>query len=168
MEEKVLKEVKQIKILLSQLIGTSEQPAQQKFSKEAIAKAAKEFRNLAIQRGEWVSRHDIDSVIRNAPWDSGKIIIEKFGFTNYFVRGKTTYFNRKDLAELGKELKKRKIDLKKYVELVNDKEKFQKYVDGIILPKGRKKRKNYRVPEHLQDIFSKPYSPPDEQMVRDV
>jgi hypothetical protein len=167
MEEKVLKEVKQIRVLLSELIGTSELPARQKFSKEAITKAAKEFRKLAIQRGEWITRDEIHRVVKNASWNCTKVILEKFEFSNYFKRGHTIYFNRKDLMELNKELKKRNINLKKYVELVDDKEKFQKYIDGIILPKGRKKRKNHRIPDNLRDIFSTPYSAPTEQLVRD-
>ena len=43
MEDKVLQEIKQIRLLLSEMLGTSELPANQKFSKEAIAKAARSF-----------------------------------------------------------------------------------------------------------------------------
>ena len=67
MEEKILDEIKQIRKLLSEIIGTSDLPAKEKFSKEAIAKAAKEFRKLSIERGEWISSHDIDKVIKHAP-----------------------------------------------------------------------------------------------------
>ena len=49
MEDKILKELKQIRLLLSELVGTSDQPAAKKFSKEAINKAAKEFRKLSIE-----------------------------------------------------------------------------------------------------------------------
>lgn len=167
MEEKILKELKQIRVLLAELTGTSDLPASDRFSKEAVAKAAKEYRTLAIQRGEWIQSSDIHKVIRNAPWNCSKIIIEKFGFTNYFKRGNSFYFNRKDLLALGKELKDRKIDLKKYVELVEDQEKFMKYLAGIILPKGTKTKKHFKIPESLRDIFSTPYSPPTEQLVRD-
>jgi hypothetical protein len=132
-----------------------------------MSKAAKEYRTLAIQRGEWIPGHDIKTVIRTASWDCAKVIIEKFGFTNYFKRGGTLYFNRKDLVALGKDLKKRNINLKKYVELVEDQEKFQKYLKSILLPTGTKKRKHYRIPETLRDIFSTPYSAPTEQLVRD-
>ena len=154
-------------MLLSELAGTSNLPASERFSKEAIAKAASEFRKLAVQRGEWVPSHDISKVIRKAPWNSSKVIIEKFGFTNYFKRGSTYYFNRKDLVALSKELKARNIDLEKYVELVNDQEKFQKYITGILLPKGTKTKKHFRIPDSLRDIFSTPYSAPTEQLVRD-
>lgn len=125
MEEKVLAEIKQIRKLLSELIGTEDLPVKQKFSKEAISKAAKEFRKLSIERGEWISHHDIGKIIKHAHWNSAKIIIENFEFSNYFKRGSTFYFNRKDLLELEKELKKRKINLEKYSELLNDQEKFR-------------------------------------------
>lgn len=166
MEDKIYSELKQIRKLLSIVVGTSELPASQKFSKEALTKAAKEFRKLAIERGEWISSGDIDRVIKRAPWSSYKIIVEDFKFTNYFIRGKTYYFNKKDLMELNKELKKRNIDLEKYCELVRDKEKFHKYINNIIFPKGTKTKKHFKIPEELQDIFSKPYSAPTEELVR--
>jgi len=166
MEEKILDEIKQIRKLLSEMLGTSDLPAKEKFSKEAIAKAAKEHRKLSIERGEWISSHDIKMVIKHAPWNSGKLIVEKFQFTNYFIRGKTYYFNRKDLIELNIELKKKNIDIKTYYELLEDKEKFQKYIDSISKKNGKKLKKPYLIPEGLRDIFSVPYSPSSEELVR--
>lgn len=55
MEEKIYNEVKLIKKLLSEMLGTSELPVKEKFSKIAITKAAKEYRKMAIERGEWLS-----------------------------------------------------------------------------------------------------------------
>jgi len=164
MEEKVLKELKAIKKLLSEVIGTSELPAREKFSKAAITKAAKEYRKMAIERGEWVSSYDIDKVMKNAPWRANKIIIDQFGFTNYFKRGNQTYFNRKDLIALNKELKKRNINFKEYAELLEDQEKFEKYVKNIEL--GKTRRPHFKIPENLKDINLKPYSPPSEEIVR--
>ncbi len=166
MEEKLLIELKQIRKVLSQIVGTSDLPAKQKFSKEAISKVAKEFRKLSIERGEWIPNGEIHKIIKHAPWHSAKVIIEKFEFTNYFKRGQTFYLNRKDLVKLNKELKQRNINLEKYCELLNDKEKFQKYVNRIILPKGRKPRNYFKIPEGLRDIFSQPYSAPTEKLVR--
>jgi hypothetical protein len=166
MEEKVLSELKQIRKLLSELIGTSELPAKEKFSKEAISRAAKEFQKMAIERGEWVSGGEIRKVIKHADWRSDRIIIEKFGFTNYFKKGHSYYFNRKDLVILGKELKARNINLEKYQELLNDQEKFQKLVNSILFPKGTKTKKHFKIPENLRDIQSKPYSAPTEELVR--
>lgn len=165
-DDRVLTEIKQIRRLLSELIGTTDLPASQKFSKEALSEATKEFRKLSIERGNWIPSDEISKVIKRAPWHSGKVIIEKFEFSNYFKRGSTLYFNKKDLMELNQELKKRNIDFRKYCELVEDKEKFQKYVRSIILPKGKKTRPRYKVPEGLRDIFSKPYSAPTEELVR--
>lgn len=166
MEDKLFIEIKQIRKLLSELVGTTDLPVTQKFSKEAITKAAKEFRKLSIERGHWIPSDEIRRIIKHADWNSGKIIIEKFEFTNYFKRGSTLYFNRKSLIELNKELKKRNINLKKYGELLNDKEKFQKYVNSILIAKGSKTRKHFKIPDGLEDIFSKPYSAPTEELVR--
>ena len=166
MEDKVLSEIKQIRKLLSEIVGTTDLPESQKFSKEAISKAAKEFRKLSIERGKYIPSDEISKIIKHAPWHSGKTIIEKFEFTNYFKRGSTFYFNRQDLIRLNKELKKRNINMGKYCELLNDQEKFRKYVNSIVLPKGRKTRIHFRIPDDLRDIFSKPYSAPTEELVR--
>jgi len=94
MEDKVLTEVRQIRRLLSEIIGTENKPVKEKFSKEAISKAAKEYRTISIKRGEWLSGSDIRNVIKHAPNYPAKLIIEKFKFTNYFKRGHTLYLNR--------------------------------------------------------------------------
>lgn len=92
MEEKILKEIKDLKSIIAQVIGLSELPAKQKFSKEAITKAAKEFQKLTIERGEWLSESDIHKVIRKAPWRAGKFIIENYGFTKLFYKRSNLVF----------------------------------------------------------------------------
>lgn len=166
MQEKALKELKDIKRILSRVVGTYELPANQRFSKKALDQAAKEYRDLAIKRKEWISRDELYTVIGDAGYSAGKLIIEQFGFSNYFTRGRTLYYNRKDLLALKRELKKRNINLKKYMELQDDKEKFDKYVQSIGSEKG-KKRKRFKIPEGLQDIITEPYHPPSEKLVRD-
>ena len=136
-EDRVHKELKQIRKLLSDLIGTNDLPVKEKFSKEAISKAAKEFRKMQIARKEWIESYEIRSVIKHANYNSGKILIEQFQFKNYFKRGSTFYFKKKDLVELGKELKKKNINLEKYDELLQDKEKFQKYIATNVFHRSR-------------------------------
>ncbi len=165
MEQEILSEIKALKKLLAKVVGTSDLPTRQQFSKEAIAKAAKEYEKLSIERGEWICESDIQKVIRKAPWRAGKFIIEKFQFTNYFTRGRTLYFNKKDLQALNRELKKKNINLEKYMELEDDKEKFYKYLETIKNPTGRKKRQRFKIPEYLQDINSDPYNHPPREVV---
>jgi hypothetical protein len=80
--------------LRKKLLGTEGQPAKEKFSKSAIAKAANEFKKMQTARGEWISSDELNQVIIHADWRSGKIIIEQFHFKNYFKRGSTYYFKR--------------------------------------------------------------------------
>lgn len=166
MEEKIFDELKQIRRLLSKLIGTADLPANERFSMEAISKAAKEFQKLTIERGEWIPDNEIDKIIRTAHYCPGKFLIEKMGFTNYFKWGRELYFNKKDLQALNKELKERKIHLDKYHTLYYEKERFDNLVRGINLPKGTKTKKHYKIPDGLQDIHEKPYSPETEQLAR--
>lgn len=166
MEEQILKEVAQIKQYLARIVGTSNLPKREQFSKKALDKTAVEFRKLETERKEWIPQDEIHRVIRNAPWHAGKFIIEKFGFNNYFKYGRTLYFNRKDLVDLKNELKVRNVNLNRYMELLEDQEKFKKKIDALKASGGRRGR-GFKVPEGLKDIVITPYSPPDEKIVED-
>jgi hypothetical protein len=168
MEAKVLEELKQIKLILSKITGTEGLPEKERFSDEALEKAAKEFQNLVIKRGEWISNNDIDEVFKKTLWRAGEFIIEKFKFRNYFKRSKILYFNKKDLIALRNDLKDRRVDLRRYMELEEDKEKFEKYIAEINLPKGKGKTKSYQIPEELQDIETKPYIIPEGNIKTDI
>jgi len=165
-EEKILSELRQVKRLLTVLLGTEDLPTKEKFSRAAITKAASEFKKMQADRGEWIASGDVSEIIKHAPYNPATMLIEEFHFTNYFKRGSTYYFKKKDLLDFNRELKERNINLKKYDELLRDKEKFQKYVDSIHAEKGSKSRRRFMIPENLRDIFSKPYSPPNEELVR--
>jgi hypothetical protein len=165
-EEKILSELKQLKKLFTVLLGTEDLPPKEKFSRTAITKASNEFKKMQIARREWVENYEIKSIIKHANYNAGKIIIEQFHFKNYFKRGSTYYFKKKDLIELGKELKKININLEKYDELLRDKEKFEKYIVSIANRDGSKSRRHFKIPEGLENIFSEPYSPPNEELVR--
>ena len=165
-EDQILSELKQLKRLFTVMLGTEDLPAKEKFSRAAIIKASSEFKKMQAARGEWVSTGDVDKVIKHAPYNPAKILIEEFQFKNYFKRGSTYFFKRKDLIDLNKELKKRNINLETYSDLLLDKEKFQKYIDSISQPKGSKKRRRFKIPEGLENIFSEPYSPPNEDLVK--
>jgi len=71
-------------------------------------------------------------------------LIEEFQFKNYFKRGSTYYFKKKDLQDLNLELKERNINLKVYEELLRDNEKFQKYIVSVSQSEGIKKRRRLR------------------------
>ncbi len=69
------------------------------------------------------------------------------------------------MIELNNKLKNKNIDIKTYSELLEDKEKFQKYIDSISKKNGKKLKKPYLIPEGLRDIFSSPYPLPSEELV---
>ena len=147
-EDKILFELKQLKRLFTVMLGTEDQPAGEKFSKAAIIKASSEFKKMQATRGEWVSSGDVDKVIKHAPYNNpSKMLIEEFQFKNYFKRGSTYYFKRKDLIDFNKELKKKNINLDTYSDLLQDKEKFQKYIDSITHPEKSKKHRRFKMIE---------------------
>ena len=165
-EDKILTELQQLRRLFTVLLGTEELPAKEKFSRAAITKAAKDYKKMQAERGEWVSSSDVSDIIKHAPYNSAKMLIEEFQFKNYFKRGSTYYFKKKDLLDLNLKLKERNISLKVYDELLRDNEKFQKYISSVSQSKGVKKRRRFTIPEGLENIFSEPYSPPNEELVR--
>lgn len=165
-EDKILTELKQLRKLFTVLLGTDELPTKEKFSRAAVAKAAKDYRKMQAERGEWISSSDVDNIIKHAPYNPAKILIEEFQFKNYFKRGSTYYFKKRDLQDLNLELKERNINLKVYEELLRDREKFQKYIASVTQSEGSRKRKRFTVPEGLENIFSEPYSAPNEELVR--
>jgi hypothetical protein len=163
MEAQILKEIQDIRKSLAKIIGTSELPTRQQFSKESLDKAADEFKKLSIQRGEWITDSQISDIIKKAPYYSGKFIIEQFGFTDYFIKGKSLYFNRKSIVALNKELRIRNINLCNYIDLLRNKEKFKKYVEKA--NQGVKKKENhFHLPEGLKDVNPSPYPAPTEEI----
>lgn len=168
MQNELLAEIRLLKAAISTLIGNSDLPAKERFSKEALARAAKEFKKLSIERGEWLTDSNISKIIRNAHYGSAAFIIKEFGFTNYFKRGHTLYLNKKDLIELSKELKKRNIDLGRYMEYRADQEKFKKYLETADQNKGgRKKKKPFEINSDIRDVTTSPAKPPAPELIRE-
>lgn len=96
---------------MSVVLGTNNLPPERQFSLEALKKAAKEFKKLRKERDHWVMGYDIHNYIKSAPYNAGNFIRSEFKFTNIYIKGKSAYFYKKDLINLAKELKARKIDL---------------------------------------------------------
>ena len=167
MEKELLSQIKELKAIIAQLVGTSDLPLKERFSKEALAKAAKEFQNLSIERGEWVKDYDISKHIRNAGYRAGAFIRTEFAFSNYFKKGRVYYYNRKDLMALGKELKQRNVDLSRYIELKEDQAKFKKYL-AVALDNNKQntKRKSFNIPEYVRDIITSSPKAPSPDIIR--
>jgi hypothetical protein len=167
MEKLILKELKELKSAISKLIGTSDLPVKEQFSKDAILKAGKEFQKLSIERGDWVKDHDIDRYLKNAHYRAGTFIREQFGFSNYFKRGQNFYFNKKDLIALDKELRKRSVDLGRYMEYMEDKAKFKKSLEmAKENNKVRKNKKAFHLPHDMSDITSAPAKAPSLDIIK--
>lgn len=162
MNKEIVNELQAIKSILANLVGTYNMPEGERFSIDALNKAAERFQKLSIERGDWIEEWDIDKVIKSAPWKAGAFIRSEFGFSNFFKRGKKYYYNKEDLIALGKELKDRNIDLKRYSELVADEEKFQKYLASV-----KTSSKKFTVPDGLSDIVTLPPKAPSAEIIKE-
>ena len=165
MQKELLSEIRELKSAIAALIGTSDLPPGEQFSKEALDKAAKQFQKLSIERGEWISDGDIHKYIKKAHYRAGTFIIREFNFTNYFRRGQSYYFNKKDIIALSKELKDRNIDLGRYMELIDDKIKFKKSLTSA--KENKKKKKSFHIPKDIKDITTSPIPMPSAEIIRE-
>ena len=168
MQKEILSEIKELRTALTQILGISDLPPDQQFLKEALNKAAKEFQKLNIERGQWVADHSIGKYIKNAGYRAGAFIRQEFGFSNYFKRGQTYYYSKKDLISLGKELKERNVDLGRYMEFIEDRTKFKKYLsEAAQNNKGKLKNKSYKLPTEVNNITTSPPPMPEASVIRE-
>ncbi|WP_394772930.1 hypothetical protein [Flavobacterium sp.] len=168
MQKEILSEIKELRTALTQVLGISDLPPDQQFLKEALNKAAKEFQKLNIERGQWVADHSVGKYIKNAGYRAGAFIRQEFGFSNYFKRGQTYYYSKKDLISLGKELKERNVDLGRYMEFIEDRTKFKKYVsEAAQNNKGKLKNKSYKLPADVNNITTSPPPMPEVNVIRE-
>ena len=109
----ILAEIRELKQILSKVIGSVYESPENRFSAEALDKAAKDFQKWTIDRGDWVGEDEIEKYIKPAPWNAGAFIRKELEFTSWFRRGQRYRYSKKDLIALGKELTDRNIDLKR-------------------------------------------------------
>ena len=168
MQKEILSEIKELRTALTQVLGISDLPPNQQFLKEALNKAAKEFQKLNIEGGQWVADHSVGKYIKNAGYRAGAFIRQEFGFSNYFKRGQTYYYSKKDLISLGKELKERNVDLGRYMEFIEDRTKFKKYVsEAAQNNKGKLKNKSYKLLAEVNNITTSPPPMPEASVIRE-
>jgi len=163
--EKISKDITELKNMFSTLIGTTGLPMKERFSSDALGKAAKEFKKLFSQREEWIDEHGLDKYFKGLPYGGGKFIREELKFTHYFIYGKSYYYNRTAIRELAAALKERNVDLKRYIELLQDKEKFLKKLETET--KKKKKTHPFSLPGSLKDINTTNPPRPDPQVIKD-
>jgi hypothetical protein len=153
MQKQILSELKELRNVLSKIVGTSDIPNEAQFSTTALDKAASEFKKMQIARGEWVPENEIYKFIKHAGWRAGKFIRTEFYFSNYFKQGHSYYYNKKDLVKLSKELKDRNVNLGRYIEFKISEIEFRKKVaEATKNNKSNHKRRAYQIPNELNNI----------------
>jgi hypothetical protein len=146
---KILAEIKHI---LARLVGTEGLPTEMQFSEKALDKAAIEFKKLRKESDAWVKSHETGDYIQGAWGNVGDFIKTEFNFTNFYYRGPACYYYKKDLINLSKELKKRNIDLKTYMELKAEKTRIEKSIDKYPMLKKKIIQGGFKIPDELSNI----------------
>ena len=115
-----------------------------------------------------VADHDISKYIKNAHYGAGSFIRSEFGFTNYFRKGQTYYYNKNDLIALSQALKKRNVDLVRYMEYLTSQAKFKKLLEKANENnKGKKKKKYFELSDDISDITTSPAKMPTADIIRE-
>ncbi|MBY0543376.1 MAG: hypothetical protein K2P75_08220 [Sphingobacteriaceae bacterium] len=140
MEKQILDELKELRMALVKLVGTTDLPKSKQLSPEILDKAADEFKKLQKQSDGWLTEHELDKYFKDVFYGAGKFIREEFGFSNFFIKGKSHYYNKADIQALAKELKARNVNLKRYMELKVDKENFNKKIASALSNKKQHKQ----------------------------
>ncbi|MGN6179328.1 MAG: hypothetical protein ACTHNW_09110 [Mucilaginibacter sp.] len=148
MEKQVLAELKAIREAISILVGSSHLPKDEQFSQTILDQAAKKYKKLIIEREEWLVDYDLRDIFKGVGYGAGKFLREELCFTQYIVKGKSCYYNRKALIALARELKKRDVDLARYIEYKNDKAKFDAKSKSL----ASKKLATYILPDDMHNI----------------
>jgi len=156
----IFKEIQELKSILSIVIGTSDRVGEDQFSAEAVADAAKIFKRMSVERGDWVEEKALGQYLGPCPFNAGKFIRKEFAFQNWIKRGHSYLYSKRDLIALGQELKAHNIDLKRYQEFLDDKAAFNKRAakqPQQQLPKG----KPYTFPKGIKNITTSEIPKPD-------
>jgi hypothetical protein len=165
MEKEILKEIHELKLILSKLIGSDKESPENQFSEEALNKAQKLYLKMSIERGDWVKDTEISRFIKPAPWNPLTFIRKEFEFTNWIKRGYEYLYSKKDLIALGEELAARNIDCKRYQDYLGDKASFDRKMATFNDPK-KTKGKRFKIPPKLKNIVTTDIPKPDPELVR--
>lgn len=168
MDEKILAELHYLRLLLARVVGTADQPADKQFSEDAIAKAAKAYTKMTIERGDWLKEDQLPKYLGPCPhYQAGAFIRKEFAFTHFIKKGYDYLFYKKDIEALGQELKAKNIHLKRYKEYLDDKAAFDKKVAEVTTPaKKGTRQKRYQIPEGLRNITTSDIPKPDPDLIR--
>jgi hypothetical protein len=164
-QDTILKELHELKTILSTVIGTADRSGADRFSTETLNQAAKLFQKMSIERGDWVVEDDLPKYLGPCPWHAGAFIRKEFEFTNWVKKGHEYRYSKKDVMALGQELKARNIDLKRYQEFLDDKAAFDKKAALKMTPQAPK-GKPYNFPKGVKNITTTEIPKPDPEVVR--
>ncbi|ATP55546.1 hypothetical protein CPT03_03245 [Pedobacter ginsengisoli] len=167
MEKQILEELKELRVAIVKLAGTTDLPKNKQLSPAVLEKAAKEFQKLNLENDAWVTEHDLYKYFKNAHYGVGKFIRKEFKFTNFFIKGKSHYYNKADIQALAKELKARNVNLKRYMELKADKENFNKKIASALSNKKQSKNSPYLLEEGLSDINTSNPPRPSAEIIKE-
>lgn len=163
MQNEVLEEIKLLKKAIAILIGTHDLPASEQFSEEAIRKAAKDFKRMSTGRSEWVKEDNLDKYLGTG-WGAGSFIRKEFEFNAWIKEGHSYLYNRRVLQALKLELKKRNVQLSRYMEYKKSESEFQRKLSEQ--KKNSRKKFPYKLPDDLRDISTSDIPKPDVELVR--
>jgi len=162
MQKEILAELKVLRKAVATLAGTADLPEEEQLNAAALAKAAKEFKQLSSARNVWLEEYQLDKIFKGVRYGAGKFLREELGFTRYFTHGRGHFYHRKALLALARELKERKVNLARYIEYKGEKAKFEAKAKTAI---GQKKLAAYVLPVDMVHIETSETPKPAKRLV---
>lgn len=164
MQKEIIAELKALREAVTILAGTQEMKPEKQLSPAILNKVAKEFKKLDRKNKEWVQEYDLYSIFKGTNYGVGKYLREELKFAQWLMKGKSYYYNRKAVLDLAKELKVRKVNLGRYIELKNQQAKFETWVKTAA---AQKKIIAYQLPNDMLDVETSPTPRPSERLITD-
>jgi len=162
MQKEILAELKALREAVAILAGTQEMKPEKQLSPAVLNKVAKEFKKLDRKNKEWIQEHDLYGIFRGTNYGVGKYLREELKFTQWLMKGKSYYYNRKAIMDLVKELKSRKVNLARYIELKNQQAKFEAWVKTAA---AQKKMVAYQLPDDMYEVETWRAPRPSERLI---
>jgi|SRR5450432_1256082 len=165
MQKEILQEIRDLRLMLSKIMGLENETPDKKYSEESVVNAQKLYLKMSIERGDWVKDTEICRYIKSLPWNPGTFIRKEFEFTNWIKRGHEYLYAKKDLIALGVELAARNIDCKRYKEFLDEKAAFDKRM-AVLEEAKTKKIPTWKIQKGLKNVTTTEIPKPDQEKVR--
>lgn len=164
--EELSRQMEELKALILQLLNKPQPQAPDSWSKDKVNASAEKFQQMKKARSEWLKDDDLEKYLPGGDHRSGSFIRKEFEFNNWIKDGYHYLYAKKDIIELGKELKERDVNLEVYMDYTYSQKEFEKKIVALGDKKKVKPGKAYRLLDDVRNFQSEPVPTPDINLIK--